>query len=291
MGNITTSAGFVKEVRSKVFSKVKGHSSIVKLCPSEPIPFSGVDYFTFSLDSEISIVGEGAQKPAGNATIDPVTVKPIKVLYQHRLTDEFMKVSEEKALKMLGTFTDGYSKKIAKGLDIMAFHGLNPYDMTASNIIGNNHFDSLTAITGTSDPEDDIENAATGIGDYSVNGIAMSKTFASNLAKIKVNGVRQYPEFRFGANPNALNGIPCDVNPTVSMIATGGTADSLILGDWEAFKWGFAEEMVFEVIEYGDPDGLGDLKRNNQVVLRAEAYVGWGILDRTAFKRVTAYAG
>jgi hypothetical protein len=157
-------------------------------------------------------------------------------------------------------------------------------------VIGSNHFDSITAIAGTNDPEADIESAAAAIGDYSVNGIAISKNFAASLAKIKVNGVKQYPEFRFGANPGALNGIACDVNPTVSVAATGGTADALILGDWEAFKWGFAEDMSFEIIQFGDPDGLGDLKRKNQVVLRAEAYVGWGILDTGAFKRVTAYS-
>lgn len=290
MGAVTTSTGFVQAVSNEVFSKVKGHSSIAKLCGSNPIPFSGIDVFTFSLDSEISIVGEGENKPAGNATVGPKTIKPIKVVYQHRLTDEFMKCSEEKALPMLAAFTDGFSKKIASGLDIMAFHGLNPASLTASTIIGTNHFDHITAITGTSDPEADLEAAAAAIGDYNVTGIALSKTFAASLATIKVNGVRQYPEFRMGANPAALNGIPCDVNATVSKIASGGTADAIILGDWNAFRWGFADQMPMEVIEFGDPDGQGDLKRKNQVVLRAEAYIGWGILDEAAFARVTAYS-
>ena len=41
-----------------------------------------------------------------------------------------------------------------------------------------------------------------------------------------------------------------------------------------------------EVIQYGDPDGQGDLKRTNEVVLRAETWVGWGILNKAAFARV-----
>lgn len=291
MGAITNSTGFVQQVSSEVFTKVRGHSSIAKLCGSMPIPFSGIDVFTFSLDSEISIVGEGENKPAGNATLTPKTIKPIKVVYQHRVTDEFLKCSEEKALPMLAEFTDGFAKKIASGFDIMGFHGLNPADLTASATIGTNHFDHITAIAGTSNPEADLEAAAAAIGDYSVTGIALSKAFGSRLAQLKVNGVRQYPEFRMGANPDALNGIPCDVNATVSKIATGGTADAIILGDWSAFRWGFADQMPMEVIEYGDPDGQGDLKRKNQVVLRAEAYIGWGILDESAFARVTAYAG
>lgn len=41
-----------------------------------------------------------------------------------------------------------------------------------------------------------------------------------------------------------------------------------------------------EVIQYGDPDGQGDLKRTNEVVLRAEAWIGWGILNKDAFARI-----
>lgn len=290
MGNKTTSSMFTAEQTSELFSKVKGHSSLAKLCPNAAIPFAGIDVFTFSLDSEVSIVGEGANKPAGNATVAAVTIKPIKVVYQHRVTDEFMNMSEEKALPILEAFSDGFAKKIARGFDIMAMHGLNPADSTASATIGTNHFDNIAAVTGTSDPEADLEAAVAAIGEYDCNGIAISKDFGADLAAVKVNGVRQYPEFRMGANPGALNGIPCDVNSTVSVVATGGTADSVILGDFSAFRWGFAENIPLEVIEYGDPDGLGDLKRTNQVVLRAEAYIGWGILDASAFKRVTVYS-
>lgn len=291
MGAITTSTGFVQSVSNEVFSKVKGHSSLAKLCPSQPIPFSGIDIFTFSLDSEVAIVGEGDNKPAGNATIAPKTCKPIKVVYQHRLTDEFMKASEEKALPMLTAFTEGFAKKIARGLDIMAMHGLNPATMTAATTaIGNNHFDHITAITSTSNIEADLETAAAAIGDYDVTGIAISRTFGAELAtKTTEQGLNKYPEFRMGANPGALNGIACDVNSTVSAAATGNTADSFILGDWSAFRWGFADQMPMEVIEYGDPDGQGDLKRKNQVVLRAEAYIGWVILDEGAFARRGVY--
>ena len=44
--------------------------------------------------------------------------------------------------------------------------------------------------------------------------------------------------------------------------------------------------------EYGDPDNNGDLKRYNQVYLRAEAWIGWAILDGSAFARIeTASSG
>jgi hypothetical protein len=113
----------------------------------------------------------------------------------------------------------------------------------------------------------------------------MAPNFASALSKIKANNVSQYPEFRFGQNPDAFGGMGSDVNGTVSF---GTSKDMAIVGDFQnAFKWGFAKEIPMEVIEYGDPDGAGqDLKQYNQVYLRAEAYIGWGILDPKSFAKV-----
>jgi hypothetical protein len=45
------------------------------------------------------------------------------------------------------------------------------------------------------------------------------------------------------------------------------------------------------MIEYGDPDGLGDLQRQNQIALRAEVVYGVGIMDLNAFAKITKKAG
>ena len=53
----------------------------------------------------------------------------------------------------------------------------------------------------------------------------------------------------------------------------------------------YSEEIPLEVIEYGDPDQTGrDLKANNEVLLRAESFIGWGVLDAKAFARIKAPA-
>ena len=53
------------------------------------------------------------------------------------------------------------------------------------------------------------------------------------------------------------------------------------------FKWGYAKEIPMKVIEYGDPDNSGkDLQGYNQVYIRAEIYLGWGILDASSFARI-----
>ena len=284
MATKTLATNFKPEVVKEIFSKVRGHSSIIKLAKRMPIAFSGNDIFTFSLDGEVAIVGEGGQKPAGDATIKPVTVTPIKVVYQHRVSDEFLRASDEKALAMLSAFTDGFAKKIARGVDIMGFHGVNPADLVASDKIGENHLDTCDSITYADDPETALTDAVAMLGEYDVTGYALSKTFAADMGKYKVNGVPQYPEFKMGGNPGKLVGTACDVNATVSK---GNAKAMAYVGDFEnAFRWGYADQIPMEVIQFGDPDGQGDLKRTNEVVLRAEAWIGWGILDKDAFGRV-----
>lgn len=285
----TMATNFKPETVKEIFSKVKGHSSIIKLAKQMPVAFSGNDIFIFSLDGEAAIVGEGAQKPAGEGDVKPLTVNPVKIVYQHRVSDEFLRASDEKALAMLQAFTDGFSKKIGRALDIMAFHGVNPATLTASDKIGDNHLDTCSSVTYVSgQPEKALTDSIALIGDYDVTGYALSKTFATDLGTYKENGVSQYPEFKMGANPGKLVGTACDVNSTVSK---GNTKALAYVGDFEgAFRWGYADQIPMEVIQFGDPDGQGDLKRTNEVVLRAEAWIGWGILDKEAFGRVVTGA-
>lgn len=292
MAQITTSSTlFDPKLVSEVFSKVKGHSSLAKLSTQTPIAFTGNKEFVFSMDGEVSIVGEGASKPAGDAAFTPVTITPIKFVYQHRLTDEFVKLSEEAQIPYLEAFAEGFATKMARGLDIAAMHGVNPATGTAVDALATKNFDmaSIGSVTRVAGKEDDNIDSAVQLvvaEGGEVNGIAMAPAFASSLAQIKVNGVVQYPEYRFGQNPNAFYGMGSDVNSTVS---ANSSNDLAIVGDFKnAFKWGYAENVPLEVIQYGDPDGLGDLKRNNQIVLRAEAYIGWGILDTDSFKKVVS---
>ena len=294
MGNKTTSGTLFKpELVKDLFNKVKGKSTLAKLCGGDPMPFAGIDVMTFSMDGEASIVGEGAQKPAGDAATGSVTIKPIKFVYQHRVTEEFLKMTEEKQLPILQAFNDGFAKKIARGFDIAAFHGVNPATNVASSIVGDNCFDltiTNTVTYNSSTPDDNIDSAVAPIqlAERDITGIAMAPAFGSALGAMIMNDSHapMYPEFRYGANPGNFGGMTADINSTVSF---GSSLDRAIVGDFaSAFKWGYAQNVTFEIIPYGDPDGQGDLKRTNEIVLRSECYVGWGILDAASFSRVVA---
>lgn len=272
-----------------LISKVKGKSSLAVLSGQTPIPFNGMKEMTFSFDNEIDIVAEGGAKSEGGISVSPIKIIPIKFEYGARVSDEFMYASDEAKLDILTAFNDGFAKKVAKGLDLAAFHGINPRTGLASAVIGSNNFDDAVTQTVTYNSAKADENLEDAIGlvqgsEGDVTGIAVSTEFGSAMAKIKANGISQYPEFKFGANPRTLGGMPTDVNKTVK----GGSNDQAIVGDFaNAFKWGYSKEIPLEVIEYGDPDNSGkDLKGYNQVYIRAEVYLGWGILVPEYFARI-----
>ena len=287
---------FNPELVSALMSKVKGHSVLAKLSSQTPIPFNGTEQFIFNLDGNAQIVGEGEQKQAGESSLESKVIKPIKFVYQARITDEFKNASEEKRIAYLQAFSDGFAKKIAVAFDIAAIHGLEPRSLTDATFRNTNSFDGLITgniVTfGADTVDDNIDTAVQMVvaEGYDVTGLALSPQAGQALAKLKVNGVVQYPEFRFGQNPDSFYGMTSDINK--NLVVAGGTAktDHVIAGDFQnMFKWGYAENIPLEVIEYGDPDGAGrDLKAYNEILLRAEAYIGWGILDEPAFARVEA---
>lgn len=280
------------ELVSDLINKVKGKSSIATLTGQSPIPFNGQKEFVFTMDSDIDIVAENGKKTHGGVSLAPITIVPIKVEYGARVSDEFMYASEDYRINILKAFNDGYARKLARGLDLMAFHGINPRSGEASSVIGTNHFDSQVTQTVdfvTDDPDGNIESAVALVqgSEGVVNGAALDPQFSAALAQMKVNGVKQFPELAWGANPGSINGLRADVNNTVS--ASGTNDDVAILGDFaNMFQWGYAKQIPMEVIRYGDPDNSGnDLKGYNQVYLRSETYLGWGIMDGNSFARVT----
>ena len=297
MGNILTRGTLLPPVvTDQLFSKVKGKSSLARLSASEPIPFNGETMFTFSLDNEVDLVAENGAKSNGGATITPVTMQPVKVEYGFRVSDEFKYGTEEIRLQYLTAFADGFAKKVARGLDIMAIHGVNPRTKQSASALSGKNFDDIVdnvVVFDSSKPQDNVTAAINLIGDeIDVTGLAMAPAMKSALANLKTqtgSNIPLFPELGWGATMTQLNGLPADSNTTMSF---NNSLDRALVGNFaDYFKWGFAKQIPIEVIEYGDPDNSGyDLKGHNQVYLRGEAYIGWGILDKAAFAMVKASA-
>lgn len=299
MGSILSKGNlFPEELIPDFIQQTRGASAIAKLCGSQPIPFNGTKEFTFTLDKEVDIVAENGAKGVGGATIGTRTIVPLKIEYGCRISDEFRYASEETQMNYLKAFSEGFARKAAKGLDLMTMHGINPRTATASAIIGTNNFDS--AITGSNvitiasgdKPDANIESAIAAVqnAERDVTGLIMAPAFRAGLAAQTTNdGAKLYPELAWGNNPGSINGLRTEVT---SNLSANSSLDRALVGDFtNAFRWGYAKEIPIEIIEYGNPDNdatLGDLKGHNQIYLRGEMYIGWGILDTAAFAFVKA---
>ena len=298
MATTQASTLFTPELVKELFSKVQGKSVLAKLSAQQPIPFTGTTQMVFNLEGNAQIVGEGGKKEAGEAKIEPKVITPQKFVYQARISEEFLKASEQKQLEFLDKFAEGFAKKIAESFDIAAIHGVEPKTLTDASFRDKNSFDGLVKTNiVTYDAEhidDNIDAAVQQIvaKGGEVTGIALSPTAGQALSKIKVNGVTQYPEFRFGQNPNSFYGMDSDMTKNLTLASGSHTAetDHVIVGDFaNRFKWGYADSVPLEIIKYGDPDQTGrDLKAYNEICLRSEVYIGWGILDAEGFARVKA---
>jgi len=287
---------FPEELIPDFIQKTKGASALANLCAATPIPFNGMKEFTFQLDKEVDVVAENGAKTKGGVTVAPITIVPVKIEYGARISDEFMYAAESAQLDYMRSFADGFAKKVAKGIDLMAFHGVNPRTAAASSVIGTNHFDSkvtqAVTITAGDKPDANIEDAIALVqgSECDVNGLVLAPAFRSSLAaQLTTGGAKLYPELSWGNNPGTINGLRVESNNTLS---ANSSLDRALLGDFQnCFRWGYAKEIPIETIQYGNPDNdatLGDLKGHNQIYLRGEMYIGWGILDAAAFAFVRA---
>lgn len=295
MANVLSKGSlFPPALTDELFNIVRGKSSLARLSEARPLAFRGNAVWTFSMDKEVDLVAENGAKSNGGATMGQVNIVPVKVEYGMRVSDEFKYASEEIRLDYLRAFGEGFASKVARGIDIMAFHGYNPRTGTAASQLATNNFDAVVSnsVTATANPDADVTSAIALVeaAEHEVTGMAMAPAFRTALAQMKKatnSNESLFPELAWGSNPSTINGLPVDVNGTVSF---NSSTDRAVVGNFrDFFRWGFAREIPIEVIEYGNPDNdaeAGDLKGHNQVYIRGEAYVGWGILVPAAFARI-----
>ena len=119
------------------------------------------------------------------------------------------------------------------------------------------------------------------------NGVALSKTWASRLRKLRVpsTGMRFYPEIPLNLQAGSLDGITAATSGTVNgRLAKTPTKVLAFMGDFSLIKWGMVRDLTSEIIAYGDPDQTGvDLKAHNQIAYRTEAMYAFAIIDPKAF--------
>jgi len=300
----TSTFSLPKHMVPGVWQKAQGQSVLARLSAAEPQEFGEQQYMTLTAPPRGEVVGEGAQKAESTATFAPVTAIPRKVQVTQRFNQEVKWADDSRQLGVLQTMADLSGVALGRALDLIGIHGINPRTGAAlsgspAKITDTTNVVELT--TGTLATPDLAIEAAVGLvlaDSLSPDGVALDNSYAFTLATQRDSqGRKLYPELGFGADATAFSGLkaavsdtvrgdPEAVTPTTGAYASTNPNVKAIVGDFSAFRWGVQVNIPLELIEFGDPDGLGDLKRQNQIAIRAEVVYGIGIMSLDAFAQV-----
>lgn len=288
----TSSIAVPVEVANEIFAKTAQTSTLARLSNREPQKFGTSNVMVLSGDVLAELVGEGAQKSPTNPTFATKTVTPHKLQTTVRISNEVKWADEDYQLDVWNTVAERCSIALGRALDLVGYHKLNPLTGAVAQSVTTGIADTTNAVTISSGNYTESVEAAAGLviaDGYVPSGIALDPALSFGLATQRnADGIKFNPDMGLGIDVASYAGMGAAVSTAVSASAEAATATKVIgfVGQFDAFRWGVQREIGAEVIEYGDPDGLGDLKRQNQIALRMEIVYGIGILDLNAFAKI-----
>lgn len=266
-----------------IIDYVQSGSAVAALSGSKPMRFGTTQLVTFTAHPKAEFVEEGGDKAPASADFKPVTTAPHKTQVTVRFDQEVQWADEDYQIGALNALAGAAQTALARALDLGVFYRMNPATGTAVSTWTNYLNASTLRVATSGDAAADIETAigkvlAAGNEGYDVNGIALTRGEAFALATAKdKQGRPLYPELGYGVTADRFQGIPLSVTSTVDPPEAATRPNVLgIVGDWaNGIYWGVQRALPVETITTGDPDGLGDLKRKNQIALRMEILYAW----------------
>lgn len=282
-----------RNIADGLVQTASAQSTVAALSNQEPMPFGNTDIITFTGLPKAEFVAEGANKASTTGTFGYVTAVPRKAQVTMRFNQEVEWADQDYQLGVLQTLATAGGNALGRALDLGLYYRLNP--LTGTAITGwSNYLNTTTKrveiTTATSTTPDLVVESAVGLvtaAQFPVNGIAIDPAYAWTLSTARyADGRKKFPELGFGTNVTAFEGLPASVSNTVSAQSDGGTDNKIkaIVGDFQnGIRWGVQRNIPVTTIRYGDPDGQGDLARQNQIALRLEIVYGWYVFaDRFA---------
>ena len=273
--------------------KVQDGSTVASLSGAIPMKFGQGHAMTFDI-GEAEYVGEGANK--GGSTITPTTqtVKPFKFHKTVRWTDEVKYADEDYQLGVITQILDLIQPALSRALDYGVFHEINPTGGAVVVAMNGGLKDTANSVEYVAADKPfvslDAADALVLADGYVPRDIALDPAYAAKFAAYRNATTDQkiYPDFRLSTAVSDLDGHRASVSKTVGAVGVAAVATTVLgfVGDFSTIGWGVQRALGIEMIEYGDPDGGGDLKRNNQVAFRAEVLYGWGVADLNAIAKI-----
>jgi hypothetical protein len=279
-------------IAAGMWQKATTGSTVAQLSGAEPMQFGNVTVMTFNTLPRAEYVGEGADKAPSSVGFGTKTITPKKVQVTLRFNQEVLWADEDYQLGVLQTVGNAAGTALSRALDLGVYHAINPLTGSAISGLSENLTDTTNSVEIGTGADADMEvEAAAGLvisNGYVPNGIALDPKYAWNLATARYeDGRKKYPDLGFGTNITNFEGLSASVSSTVS--GTPEATDTKvrgIIGDFSTIRWGVQRNVPIHRIDYGDPDGQGDLQRKNQFALRAEVVYGWAFMDLLAFAKL-----
>jgi HK97 family phage major capsid protein len=290
---ITSDFEIPASISEGIFKKAQSGSALAQLSGARPQLFGTQQAWVLTGAPKAELVGEGANKAPTPTTYEPKTISPLKLQVTMRFSQEVQWADEDTQIGILQDMTENAGIALGRALDLVGIHKINPLTGTVSSLVKEGIIDTTQAVAVADSKYDVAVEAAAGTliqAGYVPGGVAMDPALSFGLATMRDNeGRKLYPELGFGQTLSNFAGMTAAVSDTVSAKNEIATASGLIgiVGQFDAFRWGVQRSIAAHLIEFGDPDGLGDLQRMNQIAIRAEIVYGIGILDSKAFVKVT----
>jgi hypothetical protein len=273
--------------------KIQYGSSVATLSTPTPMTFGEGESWTFDI-GEAEYVAEGGQKGASTITPTSKPMKPFKFHKTLRFNEEVLWADEDRQLAVVDEILALVQPSLSRALDFGVFHEINPTGgaVVAAMNGGLTDTTNLVEYAAADKPYVSLDAAdALVLADGFVpRDIALAPTYASKFSALRGTNSEQklYPNFKLGTEVSELDGHRASVSRTVSGAGVIAVDTKVLgfVGDFDTIRWGVQKSMGMEVIKYGDPDGGGDLKRNNQVAFRMEVVYGWGVADLNAVAKI-----
>lgn len=293
-----TSVLMPREIADGMVKKSQSLSTVALLSQQKPMRFGKQDVIIFDNLPKAEFVEEGADKASTTGSFSSVQVVPHKAQVTMRFSQEVMWSDEDYQLSVLDELAQAGAEALSRALDLGLYHAINP--LTGAKVASwTNYAAASTKVVemkGKTAEADVAFRAAVsqvvnGANPAMVTGAAFDPKFSWALSELRrKDGAgdtsdQRYTQLGFGTNVSEFLGVPVAQGNTVS--ATPEATDTkvrAIVGDFmNGVRWGIQRQLPVELIQFGDPDGQGDLKRKNQVALRLETVYAWYVFtDRFA---------
>jgi hypothetical protein len=278
----------------RIAERVQNQSVLATLSPERPTLYGNVQAVRMSRKPRAQIVAEGAQKSSDTPEYSSVVANPIKFQTTVRMTEEVRWLDQDGRVQVVDELVDALGESMARAVDLIGIHGINPVDGTQAASVTSFLNQTTNRTTAADAPSDEILAAVGSImgGQYLPTGIALDGGYAFQLAtETYDDGRERNPGMGFGTGVSTYKGLTVASSSTVSGQPEAADTDlRALVGDYTQVKWGFQRRLPIEIIEYGDPDGNGDLKGQNEIAYRVEGVIYVAIFDLDAFAAVDAPA-